>query len=373
MVAVMTASPLRSCARITARVCAAVAALSRSGNSVLDALCSSGARAAPPFRCRRISRAHRPAPWASRAESAVAIDWPSSTSLVPPPLQRVAQAPQLAVAERPARARSVNVSSVALGAHLERLAAARLRARAAHRPHCRFRGAPPPRSAGAGEARRAAARRSARRRRSGSRPSRARPSGDASLRVASASTASIASRCSVLAVGSSRMVKPGATSASSGKALQQAFAERVDGLHLEPARRLDGGREQGARALDLRRRWLAGGELGEHVCELCLVHRHPLRQRVVDALRHLGRSGLGVGEGENALGDGAGEHEPQRAQRQHVRLAGAGVGAHPSGCRRIGGVALGLVRAFEVGGVRRHGSTSSSSATAHSATRARCA
>ena len=157
------------------------------------------------------------------------------------------------------------------------------------------------------------------------------------------------------------------------EALQQALAERVDGLHLEPARRLDGGREQGARALDLRRRRLAGGELGEDVCELCLVHGHPLRQRVVDALRHLGRSGLGVGKGEDALGYGAGQHKAQRAQREHVRLAGAGVGAHPSGCRRICRVALGLVGAFEVGSVRRHGSTSSSSATAHSATRARCA
>ena len=157
------------------------------------------------------------------------------------------------------------------------------------------------------------------------------------------------------------------------EALQEALAERVDGLHLEPARRLDGGREQGARALDLGWRRLAGRELGEHVCELCLVHGHPLRQRVVDALRHLGRSGLGVGKGEDALGDGAGQHKAQRAQREHVRLAGAGVGAHPGGCPRIGRVALGPVRAFEVGSVRRHGSTSSSSATPHSATRARCA
>ncbi len=73
-----------------------------------------------------------------------------------------------------------------------------------------------------------------------------------------------------------------------------------------------------------------------------------LRERVVDALRHLGRRGLGVGEAEDALGDRAGQHQAQRALREDVRLAGAGVGAHPGGGARVGGLALRALGALEV-------------------------
>ena len=166
--------------------------------------------------------------------------------------------------------------------------------------------------------------------------------------------------------------EPGSDVGFERKALQQALAERMDGLHLEPARRLDGHREQRARALDLGRRRPARREIGELVAKLVLRHRHPLRERVVDALRHLGRRGLGVSEREDALRDCPGQHQPQCAQREHVRLAGAGVGAHPGGGARVGGIALGAACALEIRRSRGHG-PSSSSATAHSPTRARCA
>ena len=356
---------------MTARVCAAVAALSRSGNWSFMPLLIRRVRGAPLSVQKNFSSASARAP-GEPAESAAPIDWPSSTSLLPPPLQRVAQSPQLAVADERASSLVTDVFG-GVRAHLERL------------PQRDFQHAQPIGRIAAFEAHHLLDPRSQAKRATqqlvetllGGVADRGRraPSfgGDASLRVASASTASIASRCSVLAVGSSRMVKPGATSASSGKRCKRRSQNEWMVCTLSPpgvsmavvnrvrARSISAG--VGLRAVSS----------ASDVCELCLVHGHPLRQRVVDALRHLGRSGLGVGKGEDALGYRAGQHKAQRAQREHVRLAGAGVGAHPGGRRRIGRVALGLVRAFEVGSVRRHGSTSSSSATAHSATRARCA
>ena len=125
----------------------------------------------------------------------------------------------------------------------------------------------------------------------------------------------------------------------------------MDGLHLEAAGRFDGHGEQRARVLDFAIRSRADRTGRRSAAPARTRQRHPLRQRVEHALRHLGRGGLGVGEAEDAFRLGAGEQQPQHALRQHVRLAGAGVGADPGGGARIGGVALGTARVVAQVGV----------------------
>ena len=129
------------------------------------------------------------------------------------------------------------------------------------------------------------------------------------------------------------------------KALQQPLAEGVDGLHLEPAGRLDGDGEQLARPLHLVGASGAPVEqLGELALQARLVGRHPLGQPREHALRHLRGGGLGVGERQDALGRRAGQQQAQHAHGQHVRLAGAGVGADPSRGGGIGGGRLVALR-----------------------------
>ena len=166
------------------------------------------------------------------------------------------------------------------------------------------------------------------------------------------------------------------------KALQQPLAEGVDGLHLEAARRLDGDGEQLPRPLHLGRGGRAVEQLGELALQARLVGRHPLGQPGEHALRHLRGGGLGVGERQDALGRRAAEQQAQHAHGQHVRLAGAGVGADPGGGGRVGGGRLVALRLLETRlalrlGLGReeeaHLSASSIVSADHSATRARWA
>ena len=132
------------------------------------------------------------------------------------------------------------------------------------------------------------------------------------------------------------------------KALQQPLAEGVDGLHLEAAGRLDGDGEQLAGALALLGRRGPVEQLLELARELRVGRGHPFGQPREHALRHLGGGGLGVGERQDALGRRTGEQQAQHAHGQHVRLAGAGVGAHPRGGRGVGGGGLVAARLVEM-------------------------
>ncbi len=132
------------------------------------------------------------------------------------------------------------------------------------------------------------------------------------------------------------------------KALQQALGEGVNGLNGEPARRFRRAREERARARHLGCVGLAVQECEQGRLERIVRQHHPLGQAVKDTLRHLGGGGLRVGEAEDALGRRAGEEEAQDAHGQDVRLAGAGVGAHPDGGGGVGRVRLAAACALQL-------------------------
>ena len=69
--------------------------------------------------------------------------------------------------------------------------------------------------------------------------------------------------------------------------------------------------------------------------------RRPLAERAEDAARHLGGRDLGEGQAEDRRRIGAGEEQADHALRQHMRLAGAGIGDHPGGSGRVGRLAAG--------------------------------
>ena len=163
------------------------------------------------------------------------------------------------------------------------------------------------------------------------------------------------------------------------KALQEALAEGVDGLHLEAARRLDGPGEQPACVQHHVGRRRAIEQVGKRRFEFRVVRRHPFGETIEHARRHLRRRRLGVGERQDALRLDAVEQQAQHAHGEHVRLAGAGIGADPGGRRGIGGCGLIAPRLLAHGGKpagrteEAHAQSSSPLSTSHSATRARCA
>ena len=113
------------------------------------------------------------------------------------------------------------------------------------------------------------------------------------------------------------------------KLVQQRFAEGVDRLDLQATRRFQRlgkeppcGRKRRAIRLPL---FDGRNPLGKFE----VIQRRPFRQPLEDAVRHFGRRSLGIGEAENGRGAGAGEQKPDHPLRQHMRLAGAGIGRHP--------------------------------------------
>ena len=152
------------------------------------------------------------------------------------------------------------------------------------------------------------------------------------------------------------------------KLVQQPRAERVDGLHLQSARRVERLREQASRMralLHVRPAALDAGDLG---VERLVGERRPFRQRLEHAVRHVGGGGLGVGEAEDLLRRRAAQQQPDHALRQHMGLARARIGGDPG---RRGRVGRGVLDVEDIGG-NLHSTPSSSSPPAdHSATRAR--
>src|SRR4029079_13077785 len=119
--------------------------------------------------------------------------------------------------------------------------------------------------------------------------------------------------------------------------------------------------------------------IAEFFPERRVVGRHPSGQPVENALRHLRGGGLRVRETKDALRRRTSEQKAQHAQRQNVRLAGAGVGVDPGRNIGIGGGALRSVGELpesiggQLFGFEVHGAASSSTCADHSATRAKCA
>ncbi len=119
------------------------------------------------------------------------------------------------------------------------------------------------------------------------------------------------------------------------KQMQQLGAEGVDGVHLETARRLERERKQLPRASPER----SGGPTdacGLHRrVEACVIEPGPFAQFVEHPVRHIGGGRLGEGDAENARRVDPGQQQPDHALRQHVGLAGAGIGRDKGGMGRI--------------------------------------
>ncbi len=107
--------------------------------------------------------------------------------------------------------------------------------------------------------------------------------------------------------------------------MEQPLAEGVDRQDLQPARRLDGAREQpprrrhalgeGANAVDLRD--LPG--------EVAVIERHPPAENLEDPVRHVGGRSLGEGQRQDGRRIDAVEQQAHDPTRQHEGLARAGV------------------------------------------------
>ena len=121
------------------------------------------------------------------------------------------------------------------------------------------------------------------------------------------------------------------------EALQQAFAEGVDRLHLQAARRFDGTREQLPRQGKFFACRLTSEQFLEDYDQCFSIARRPLRQLVEHALRHLGGGGAGEGEAEDLVRWRAGKQQLEHAHFQHVRFTCASIRTHPRGCLRVGG------------------------------------
>ena len=158
-----------------------------------------------------------------------------------------------------------------------------------------------------------------------------------------------------------------------GELLQQALAEGVDGLDLQPARRLQGAGEEPPRSSQLVLARPAAFDLRDGAGERLVGQHRPAAEALEDPARHLRRGGLGEGEAEDTARLGAGEQQPHDALGEHEGLARAGIGRHPGGRPRIRRLGLSLARrCVDHGrGGPNHFSSSSLSTRPHSRTRAR--
>ena len=107
------------------------------------------------------------------------------------------------------------------------------------------------------------------------------------------------------------------------KAPQQLFAEGVDGLDLQPARRLQGAGEQGPGPRQVARLLV---DLLQRLDQRLVGHHRPAAEVLIEPALHLGGGGLGVGDAEDRLGRGPAQQQAGHAADQGRGLARAGVG-----------------------------------------------
>ena len=119
------------------------------------------------------------------------------------------------------------------------------------------------------------------------------------------------------------------------KDMQQLFAEGVDGLDLEAARRLDGAREKPPGEVKIDARFDGRAHLSDFIGQRRIVERRPARERLENARAHIGGGRLRIGEAENLRRPRAGKQQPQNALREHMGFPGAGMRRNPGGRERI--------------------------------------
>ena len=162
--------------------------------------------------------------------------------------------------------------------------------------------------------------------------------------------------------------------------MEQSRAEGVDGLDLEPTRGVQREGEQPP----------CPGSQHDIRCEIrnsencliqaCIIKGGPATQLIEHPVGHIGGGCLRECDAEDSGWMDAIEQEPNDALRQHMRLAGAGIGRNPSRPRRVRRLHLDAPESFRdnargAGYICRHihscGPISSSLPADHSFTRAR--
>ena len=156
------------------------------------------------------------------------------------------------------------------------------------------------------------------------------------------------------------------------KLLQQPRAQRVDGLHLQPARRLQRAGEQLARRFAQACAGIRNAGLADRRIQRIVIERHPMAQRGEHALRHVGGGGFCKRDAEDLFRRDVVEQQPDHPLHQHMRLARSGIGRNERGRRGIGRARL---RVAHIGrndaGSLHHSSIPSPPAADHSLMRAR--
>jgi hypothetical protein len=129
------------------------------------------------------------------------------------------------------------------------------------------------------------------------------------------------------------------------EAPQQLLAEGVDGLDLQPARRLQRLGEQapglGQLAMAETGR-VAALQRAQLLAQLDVGGDAPLAQSLEQPPLHLGGGGLGVGHAQDRLGRRAGQQQARDPVDQGLGLARAGIGRDEGRDGRVGGDALGV-------------------------------
>ena len=118
--------------------------------------------------------------------------------------------------------------------------------------------------------------------------------------------------------------------------LQQPRAQRVDGLHLQPARRLQRAGEQFAGRLPQAWAGMRNAGLADRRIQRVVVERHPMAEGGEHALCHVGGGGFGEGDAEDFFRRHVVEQQPDHPLHQHVRLARSRIRRDEGGSRRIG-------------------------------------
>ena len=117
--------------------------------------------------------------------------------------------------------------------------------------------------------------------------------------------------------------------------LEQAGAQRVDRLYLQPTRRLQRAGEQFSRfAAQLSVR-MGDAYVADRCVECGIIQRHPMAKRGEHALGHVGGGGLGEGDAEDLFRRHARQQQADHALHQHMCLARAGIGRHERGRGRV--------------------------------------
>ena len=115
----------------------------------------------------------------------------------------------------------------------------------------------------------------------------------------------------------------------------------MDRLNLEPTRRLDRAGKEAAGLAQCSIRDLAlVAQKAQFLLEMAIGQHCPSAEAAKEAVLHLARGGLGIGEAQDVLRIDPVKQEPGHPVGQNARLARACIGREP--CRKVGACGLDL-------------------------------